>query len=369
MGADLATWSMIGPMANEGLRNRSRRFRVVGAGLAVVVAAAGITGLVARGASADPTLPPLSASELLNRVATADVDGLSATFAQRSDLGLPALPSGLGEDGEDWQSALAMLTGEHTIRVWQAGAERSRVSLVDGDTESSIIRNGRELWTWSSASQKAGHATIDSKAATPAPSGAPSTPAEAVEKVLAGIEPSTEVTTSGTGYVAGRPVYQLVLTPRDGASLVGQLRVSVDAEKFVPLGLRVLDRGGADAITFTATTVDFAVPADTIFAFTPPPGVEVTELDAQRPAKHPAADRTSSKTFGSGWTTVAVAEVGTQKAEPAMRTLLESLPAVSGSWGSGRLLSTSLVNVVLTDDGRIAIGSVTEDRLYAALAR
>ena len=346
---------------------------MIGAALAAVVAAAGITGLAARGASADPTLPPLSASELLNRVATADVDAMSATFAQRSDLGLPALPSGLGEDGEGWQAALSMLTGEHTVRVWHAGAERSRVSLVDGDTESSVIRNGEDVWTWSSSSQKAGHASVDAKAAAPKPSGAPTTPAEAVDRLLTAIEPTTEVTTSGTGYVAGRAVYQLVLTPRDGASLVGQVRVSVDAEKFVPLGLRVLDRAGADAITVTATTVDFGAPDDSVFAFTPPPGAEVTELDADHPASERGGDRGTKgepKTVGSGWTTVAVAEVGAQKkVDPELRSLLDSLPAVSGAWGTGRLLSTSLVNVVLTDDGRIAIGSVTEDRLYAALAK
>ena len=41
---------------------------------------------------------------------------------------------------------------------------------------------------------------------------------------------------------------------------------------------------------------------------------------------------------------------------------------MSGAWGSGRLLSTALVNVVITDDGRVAAGSVVPERLYAALA-
>ena len=50
------------------------------------------------------------------------------------------------------------------------------------------------------------------------------------------------------------------------------------------------------------------------------------------------------------------------------QVLLDSLPAVSGSWGKGRLLSTSLVNAVITDDGRIAVGSVVPERLYQALA-
>ena len=50
------------------------------------------------------------------------------------------------------------------------------------------------------------------------------------------------------------------------------------------------------------------------------------------------------------------------------KVLLESLPVVSGTWGKGRLLSTVLVNVVITDDGRVAVGSVVPEKLYEALA-
>lgn len=351
---------------------RRRWARGIGAGLAAILVATGITGMVTGAASADPTLPPMSASELLNRVATADVDGMSATFSQRSDLGLPTLPSDLGEDGEDLQTVLTLLTGDHTFRVWQAGATRSRVSLVDGDAESSLIRNQNTVWTWSSASQRAGHATLDTDAPPSRPASMPSTPAEAVDRLLTALEPNTEVTTSGTGYVAGRGVYQLILTPRDSASLVREVRVSVDAVEFVPLGLRVVDSSGADAITLAATSVDFAVPDSGVFEFTPPPGATVTEMDADhtgRPSATPSPTPGGLTTYGTGWTTVAVKQVDTSQIQPEMRTALESLPAVSGTWGTGRLLSTSLVNAILTDDGRLAIGSVNQDRLYAALAK
>jgi hypothetical protein len=41
---------------------------------------------------------------------------------------------------------------------------------------------------------------------------------------------------------------------------------------------------------------------------------------------------------------------------------------VSGSFGSGRLLQTSLVNVLVLDDGRVAVGAVTAGALEAAVA-
>ena len=42
---------------------------------------------------------------------------------------------------------------------------------------------------------------------------------------------------------------------------------------------------------------------------------------------------------------------------------------MSGSWGSGRLLRTTLVSVLLTSDGRLLIGAVTPDVLYSAAAQ
>ncbi|MPN50173.1 hypothetical protein SDC9_197799 [bioreactor metagenome] len=47
--------------------------------------------------------------------------------------------------------------------------------------------------------------------------------------------------------------------------------------------------------------------------------------------------------------------------------MLDALPKVSGSWGSGRLLQGTLFSAVLTDDGRVAVGAVPADQLYAAL--
>jgi hypothetical protein len=49
--------------------------------------------------------------------------------------------------------------------------------------------------------------------------------------------------------------------------------------------------------------------------------------------------------------------------------VLNSLPKVSGSWGSGRLLQSKLFTVLVTDDGRVLAGAVAPDRLYAAAAK
>ena len=42
---------------------------------------------------------------------------------------------------------------------------------------------------------------------------------------------------------------------------------------------------------------------------------------------------------------------------------------VTGSWGSGRLITTSVGSAIVTDDGRVAAGAVPEQVLTEALSR
>jgi hypothetical protein len=42
---------------------------------------------------------------------------------------------------------------------------------------------------------------------------------------------------------------------------------------------------------------------------------------------------------------------------------------VSGPWGSGRLIQTSLVSMLVTSNGRVLIGAVTPNVLYQAIAQ
>jgi outer membrane lipoprotein-sorting protein len=78
------------------------------------------------------------------------------------------------------------------------------------------------------------------------------------------------------------------------------------------------------------------------------------------------------RVIGSGWTAVAVfpaAGLTAGSAGGPAAALLRSATPVHGSWGSGRLLRTSLLSVLITSDGRALIGAVTPSVLYAAAAR
>jgi len=49
--------------------------------------------------------------------------------------------------------------------------------------------------------------------------------------------------------------------------------------------------------------------------------------------------------------------------------MLGAAHPVHGAWGSGRLLRTSLVSMLITSNGHLLIGAVTPSVLYAAAAQ
>lgn len=341
-------------------------------------------------ASADPSLPPRSAAQLLVDVQQANLKGLSGTVVQTSNLGLPDINLGGSTQGGS-SSLTSLVSGTHTWRVWLAGPQQQRLALVGSLGESDVIRNGRDLWVWSSKDKTATHTLLPAEGAKPAPTPdqLPKTPQEAAQLALSAIEPTTSVATSGASVVAGQQAYDLVLKPKDTASLVASVRISLDAVHHVPLRVQVFSTKTANpAFEVGFTHVDFAKPAARQFAFNPPPGTKVTQSTLGSDAGKAAATKPSApgsapagakpKIVGIGWTTVVVSRLPDASAAGSrasqgdlagqLQRVLSLLPKASGSWGTGHVLQGTLFTVVVTDDGRVAVGAVAPERVYAALA-
>jgi outer membrane lipoprotein-sorting protein len=352
---------------------------VVPAGVLAATFAIGLGGSLLN-ADAAGSLPPRTAGQLLVDVQEAAVDGFSGTVVQRADLGIPALPSIQGGPTGDTELQ-SLVSGSHTLRVWYGGPGKTRVALLGTLGESDIINNGRDVWTWSSRQNEATHLRLPAapdkaKAQEDLPTDLPKTPQEAAERTLAALDPTTKVTTSGTGRVAGRDVYELILTPRDTNSLVGQIRLAIDGENKIPLRVQVFPKAtGEPAFEVAFTQVSFEEPGEEQFTFKPPAGVKVTEEkvseDSHQRLPEPRAKQDGVDVVGKGWTSVLVAQTGSPGAEDTASGLgsyLASLPRVSGSWGSGYLLRGKLFTALMTDDGRLIAGAVTPERLYAVAA-
>lgn len=348
--------------------------------VAIVAVVAGGGGVYAT-ATADARLPKISPQTLLTRLQQAKVDALSGTVTQDSDLGLPALP---GVGGSRDASLSSLISGTHTLDVWYSGPDKSRLRVRGAGDESDVIVNGTDVWNWSYKDKTATHRTLKhptDQRMEKASADLPKTPQEAAKRALDAVEPTTEVSTDGTGKVAGRAVYELVLEPKDTQSLVKQVRIAVDGEKFIPLQVEIVDSANKPAFKVRYTSIDFNRPEDRQFVFQAPPGTKVTEAAKSGPkgdkahrelakghGKPSAADQ--PKIYGKGWASIAVSKMDvklTGGADSEFGQVLDRLPRTPD--GTGRVLKGTLFSAVLTDDGRVAVGSVPAELLYDALEK
>jgi hypothetical protein len=200
------------------------------------------------------------------------------------------------------------------------------------------------------------------------PAESAATPLDVAERLLSFVEPSTEVTVGTAAMVADRAAYELVLDPRDAGTLVDTVRIAVDGETDVPLRVQVFGVGQPEpAFEVGFTSVRFAVPDASVFAFSPPPGSTVTERSVEPRPEVEQRDLPPGKAvepgsmprvLGEGWTSV-VALDGVELPEQAAGLVGQLAKPVEG----GRVVTSSLVTVLLLDDGRVLAGAVPADRL------
>ncbi|PPF87278.1 hypothetical protein C5B96_04405 [Subtercola sp. Z020] len=380
------------------------------------VVVAGVAAAVPLAANADPGLPSKTPQEVVALAANSSVTAFSGTVEQTSDLGLPSLPGGVGSGSsgsgssgsgaggsgdaasDAASSALELLTGTHTARVFVDGPDNLRLQVLDQLAERDVIRQGDSLWLYDSQKQTALHATATGTGssapdALPTAPGETATPEQVASKLLSALDPSTDVSVGGDVTVAGRSAYDLVLTPQATDTLVGAVSIAVDSETGLPLRVEVTAKGAGDpAFTTSFSQLTLAKPSSDLFSFTPPEGTAVTEksVDVAAAADRAAAaraahasgaaaasgagDATGSDSTGSdaahrpvvtgsGWSSIVELPAGSDSAALTSSPLLSQLTtAVDG----GRVLSTSLLNVFVTDDGRVFAGAVPAGSLEAA---
>lgn len=330
---------------------------------AVPLIVAGSFAAAASTAGADE-LPERSPEDVLTLLAGHEHQPLSGEFTQTSDLGLPELPAdvaGTDPDAGAVLDGLELLTSDHTGRVFLGEQDQARVQLFDSAGEQNMIVNGSDAWFYDSTVNAATHLT--------AAEGQPGadipqlTPEAFAEQVLAAADPSTELSVRENVEIAGRTAYDLVLTPRTEATLVGEVSIAVDGETGLPLRVSVTASGATEpALEVTYTDLDLSPPAADLFEFTPPADATVEQIDP--PTHHGSQgtdpDRPRPQTTGTGWETVLTAPAGTVDLNE-VPVLTQLTSAVDG----GQVLTTDLLTVLITDDGGVLAGAVPLERLQA----
>ncbi|WP_448006549.1 hypothetical protein [Agromyces bauzanensis] len=405
----------------------SRRFtRWIPAIAAPIAIGVGVV-LVPMQANAAVDLPDLTPAELLEFAASSEVDALSGTIEQTSELGLPdlsglsgAMGGGSGDgggtstEGEDAASAtdledlISLATGTHTARVYADG-RNARLQVLDRLAERDVYVGDDGVWVYDSREQAATHVAVDDasfealeqelEAAYGADAEARAdelrdeleaelgeplpTPEEMLDQALAKLDETTEVSVGTDARIAGREAYELVLEPRDAETLVGEIAIAIDGETGAALAASVTAKGSDEpAFKVAFTEVSFEAPDASVFAFTPPEGTEVTEHVVTAPTlaelEQRKAEAESGATgdgmpqpivHGEGWTTVVELPAGDGAAAGLDAEASAMLDVLTQPVDGGRVLSTSLLSVLLTDDGRVFAGAVTVDHLLDAAGR
>jgi outer membrane lipoprotein-sorting protein len=376
--------------------------------VAVVGVAAATIGLVpALANSGDPSLPKISAQQLIEKIAKSDVQQLSGTVKISTDLGLPNLGglessltsgamgrSGGGSSADPTAKLTALATGTHTLRVATDGPDRQKLSLLENAAEYSVIHNGKDVWGYDSQSNAVYHSTAHDNAAAQKKEQTPATPDKLTKDALKAVDSTTSVTVQGTAQVAGRDAYRLVIKPKDSGSTVGQITVAVDSRTGLPLKFTLTpSSGGAAVVDAGFTQISFAKPAASTFDFKAPKGAKVTEGKQDKQGKQgehadgraegrpkgaekhgkPGQGPDGVKVIGKGWDSIATFDTGGKgipsgsKAGGQFGGFLNSLgDKVSGKFGSGTVFKTRLINALITDHGKVYVGAVSKDALLKA---
>jgi outer membrane lipoprotein-sorting protein len=370
--------------------------------------------LFASAGSSD--LPELTAEEIVARALDAEPMALSGTVVHTARLGLPdmSMTEAMGAD------PLALLGGSSTLRVWTDGEERSRVSLLGTMSEWSVVTDGPEAWTYSSSDDEVVHYTLsdadrarldsmgeDARAEALTRQAELPTPQEAAAEVLDRVEEHSTVAVDSQTTVAGRDAYQLIVTPDTDGTLVDRVVIALDGETMTPLRVQTWSTqdAGAPAAEVSFTDVDFGTPSDSVLAFSAPAGAAQRDVVVPLPSDEELASGEKPEkpempaVTGTGWETVVefsgmdlvtlmagdpAALAGSPErlvgSERAQELLGEFIPEdadgmefdmlvlfeqLTTEVPEGRLLSSALLSVLVTDDGRILVGAVPAETLRA----
>jgi outer membrane lipoprotein-sorting protein len=308
--------------------------------------------------------------------------------------------------------AVELIAGTHKIRVY-ASAEGTRVQILDPMKQRDLIVNKDEFWFYDSRKATAITGTFDmqvdqadvDKAQADAEAKLAeyaaaiqldiSNPEAVANYLMEKIGENTTVSVGKDHRVAGRTAYQLIAQPDADNSLIESVVISVDSETGMALDVKVYSvEQDAPAMHVGFESISFEIPDASIFSFTPPAGTTVETFEApedleaelerlktegsnlteeqklaykaELEAKY--ADQAKPELIGQGWESVIY--LSAIPSEIPMGLLENELFAdLMTKVPGGKVFSTPVLNVLITDSGEVYAGAVTIAFLQEVAAR
>ena len=361
-------------------------------------------------------LPDLTPQQVM-LLMDGQIEGFSGTIVKTSELGLPPiqLSSMMDEDiikemeeklpegFEDFvptlieqnliTQAVELISGTHKIRVY-ASAEGTRVQILDPMKQRDLIVNKDEFWFYDSRKATAITGTLDmeinqadvDKAEADAEAKLAeyaasiqldiSNPEAVANYLMERIGESTTVSVGKDHMVAGRTTYQLIAQPNAANSLIESVVISVDSETGMALDVKVYSVEQEEpAMHVGFESISFDIPAASTFSFTPPAGTTVETFetpegleDGLKAERGDKSDQAKPEVIGEGWESVMY--LSAIPSEVPMDLLENELFAdLMTTVSGGKVFSTPVLNVLITDSGEVFAGAVTIAFLQEVAAR
>lgn len=368
-------------------------------------------------------LPDLTPQELLSLM-DGEVTGFSGTVVKTSNIGLPALEMSsmmsqeqvdemaerMPEGFEDLvpqlieQNALTQLielaAGTHTMRVY-ASELGVRVQVLDPLSQRDFIVNENEFWAYDAGKATALTGTFDPQMQATLEESLlqlqvdAASPEAVVDALLEEVSDSTVLSVGDDHSIAGRSAYELIATPLSDVSLIDSIVVSIDSETGMALDVKVFSVEQSEpAFALGFESIRFETPDAALFSFTPPAGTtvevqqfpeelrelseeyagrefteaELENLSADAKAQWEAQGLPAGDIVGENWESIVyLASVPADVPLDMLETELfaDLMTDVDG----GKVFSTPIVNVLITDSGEVYAGAVTIAHLLAVAAR
>ncbi|MEY3587126.1 MAG: hypothetical protein RJB32_422 [Actinomycetota bacterium] len=361
------------------------------------------------------------------------ITGFSGTVVKTTDLGLPALEMSsmvsedmaqemadkMPEGMEDFvpqvlesnlvTQAVELIAGTHKMRLYASEAGM-RVQVLDPMSERDLIVSGNQFWIYDAknATATTGEFELPTEAELDQAKAEAelkldelsaelqldlANPEAVADYLLAEAEKTSTISVGKDHMLAGRTAYQLIAEPKSEQSLIDSVVVSVDSETGMALDVKVYSIEQEEpAISIGFESVSFEAPDASLFNFTPPAGTTVqqlelpaeleelkTELEATKPTEEEIeakkaeleakyADVAKPELLGEGWDSVAYlpelpADLPLEMLENEL--FADLMTEVEG----GRVFSTPVMNILLTDSGEVYAGSVKVEYLLEVAAR
>ena len=317
--------------------------------------------------------------------------------------------------------AVELISGTHKIRVY-ASEVGVRVQVLDPMSQRDLIVNKNEMWAYDAknatattakfedyVSEFGGAVTDADKAKLETELKASleeyaaklqldiSSPEAVADYLMEMIGESTDVSVGKEHRIAGRSAYQLIAKPKAQNSLIESVFVSVDSETGMALDVKVYSvEQDAPAFQVGFESVSFETPDAALFSFTAPAGTKIqnleipTELEAELKAlkkdyeakpyseadfaakkaelEAKYADQPKPELIGEGWESVVY--LPAMPKEVPMDLLENELFAdLLTQVAGGKVFSTPIANVLITDAGKVYAGAVTIEFLQQVASR